>query len=167
MTQILNDLLFESETAQAEFLEAEKTMSHEDIERFRAVLGKPSQFVGRVGSLAAAKEHWRQWAIWEQEDKAYRAQLAAVIVETPEGADLPKRRGRPVNPERVESKQAIELAREAWHTAVRQVKDYELQVDNWATETINQTRQTARDLKEQAQKHLAEKREEYRRLTRR
>lgn len=58
---IFNDLLFESAEAQAEFAARTATLPAEQVDKLRSVLGKPSEFVGRVMSFDKAVAHWEAW----------------------------------------------------------------------------------------------------------
>lgn len=113
MNQIFNDLLFESPEAQREFLEAEQQMDPTEAEKLRSVLGKPSQFVGRVMSLQAAKEHWRQWAVWEATEGAQLDRVRRELAAEGKALRNPAQRAN------------IEQARKEWHDAVEWARQNE------------------------------------------
>lgn len=118
-TPVFNDLLFASLEAQNEFQAYEATLPVHEAQRLRSVMGKPSQFVGRVMSLSQALDHWQKWEEWD------RTQGAELRNEAPPSPAA--KRGRPLSARTI----AINAARDAWKAACEQEEEALKQIAEW------------------------------------
>jgi hypothetical protein len=145
MSTIFNDLLFESPEAQYYFQQMTADMPPEEVDKLRSVLGKPSQFVGRVMSFDQAVEHWKAWEEWHAQEE-----LKKSVVEKAKSLSLPS----------VE----LELARQLWHRTVELAREDAAAWHNWQRDAIAQIRQQHRDAEIRRAAAVEQAREHYKRL---
>lgn len=88
-----------------------------DADRYERVLGKPSQFVGKVTTLEEAAAHWKAADAWQVEEDARLAELASVVG-TPSDEPAEKRGRKADNPEVLARKAELEEAKAAWRQAI-------------------------------------------------
>lgn len=98
-----------------DFMEAAETLwgtdaGREEVRRWAAVLGKPSQFMeGTLWTVQQIKDHFLAWDEWEKHERAQREPQKGKVGR-PRSFDMEER-----------CKQAERKA--AWHDAVRQRKE--------------------------------------------
>jgi hypothetical protein len=145
-------LRFESAEAEVEFLDWARTADPAEAERFASVLGKPSQFVGRVTTLQGAREHWRQWEAWQEtEGVALEEQRRTMAVDVPPA---------PPQPSAIE----VEAARKAWHDAVTWAKQNEREWADWKKAELDRINRACKSAEESRRCQVEIAREAYRRL---
>ena len=154
--KIFNDMLFESYEAQEQFNALAATHPVEYVDKLRSVLGKPSQFVGRVTSWEKAITHWEAWDAYEreelkrkfEEEQASKPQKKLKVPKVPKPPKVPsgKPPGRPStkDPEVQAALLAeVEEARRAWKEAVALVNHADVTWAEWERGEITKIRQQA------------------------
>ncbi len=152
----LNPEDFDSPQAYAHFVEAIAAYQPAEQDRMCRVVGKPSQFVGRVTSLATALEHWKQWEQWDRDD---RARQQAARKESANGsspkASAPSAPKQAVNEE-------LETANREWREAIEWARKNTVEWDDFIRTQMENLREQARAAKEAREKMVKDKRDAFR-----
>jgi hypothetical protein len=169
--EIFNDQLFDSLESQIEFQARTAHLPEEEVQRLRSVLGRPSQFVGRVMNYASAVRHWKEWQEYTDRESPHIEALATgkPLPEEKRGPGRPRLNAEPLAATRKyrrdpEHKARVDQASKEWHEAIAQCKELDESWNRYVQAQVDAIRKQAADAKAQRDEYVRVKREAYRAL---
>ncbi len=146
---------FDSSAQFDSFVEYVAKLDEKHQKRMCSIVGRPSQFVGPVRTLQQAIEHWRQWDIWDKEERLRQAQVRLFVA----GEEAPVL--VPMPPSTVDQQEVDKLNAE-WRAAIAWARDNKTQWDDWKRQEAERVRVTYEEADRAREAHVRVARDAYR-----